>query len=313
MKSAIGIIGAGSIVEQYYISTLKNIGFKNIIIADSDLNRAKYISQKFGVVYKPTNELLEFCDTIIIATPPHSHFQNISDSVQKGKTIICEKPFVAHKKDAIELIDKCDANDALLLVAHMRRVYPAIEVAKDYISQQEFGPLIKAEIIEGARFSYQSQSGYVTNNFYGGVLLDTGSHAIDCFLYITGMDTMDANITVQSVTKDKNEPAHEIDALFYLNDIDVHLKLSRYESLANKITLHYEKAIVEIPLFIYPQISVTQNGIISFIKKENGCLSYISQAFTKELSMMLLDKNIEPFKANRFVTLTQILETLHQA
>lgn len=313
MNACIGIIGAGTIADAYYIPTLKHLGYTDRVVFDVNTESSLTLAQKHSIRTVGMEDLIDQASAIIIATPPHTHFELLKQCISAGnKTVICEKPFLFSKEEALSIIELEKQYGSKVLVAHIRRVFTAIESAKQLIPTLPLGVLQKAEIWEGGRFSYKPKSDYVTHNAYGGVLLDTGSHALDCFLYVTGLTQTPLQCTVHNVQKDKAEPAHEVRYSFSLNDINLDLNLSRYRVLANKMTLYYENGMVEIPLGLKPNIAATLNGTRKIYASENACLNYMSEAFKSELGLMLLH-NDNRFNAADFVNLTSILETLYNA
>lgn len=315
MAGTIGIVGAGSIVERYYLTALQQLGYTDILICDSDETRAQQLAQQFGLQPAMLASIQSTADTIIVAAPPHTHFELVNELLACNKTIICEKPFVLSQAHAMLLNAKAQQIDARLLVAHIRRIFPGIQLAQQYIQQHNthLGNLQQVTLFEGARFNYKSQSGYVHNHALGGVLADTGSHVIDSFLYVTGLEQQPISCAVDSVERDRPEPSHEINCAFRINNIPVQLRLSRYEALSNKMTLQYEHATLDVPLGIKPNIRITTNQTSSIQSAAESCLSYFSQAFREELRMMLQQPDEERFDANRFINLSTVLETLYKA
>jgi predicted dehydrogenase len=314
MDEAIGIIGSGTIVDAYYIPTLKRLGFSNILLYDVNEKQASALAVNHGVQAASSQFITNNSGIIIIASPPHTHFEILENCIGKGAhTIVCEKPFLYSRSEAEKIREMAAQSSCNVLVAHIRRCFSAISNARRLIPTLSLGSLKKAHIMEGGRFAYKPKSDYATHNQYGGVLLDTGSHAMDCFLYVTGLTRADLHCKVNSVRKDKAEPSHEVAYLFCLNETEVNLRLSRYEALANKIVLQYENGTVEIPLGLMPNIAVTINGHQRIISYDHDCISYMSQAFYCELGTMLINKQHDTFDAADFITLSYILETLLQA
>lgn len=315
MAGTIGIVGAGSIVERYYLTALQQLGYTDILIYDEHEARAKEVALQFGCLHADFATIQSRADTIIVATPPHTHFELVDDLLAYNKTIICEKPFVLSQAHAMQLNAKAQQIDAKLLVAHIRRIFPGIQLAQQYIQQHRsaLGKLQRAQLHEGARFNYHSQSGYVHNHSLGGVLADTGSHVLDSFLYVAGMEQQSLICTVQSVERDQSEPAHEIKCVFEVNGIPVLLRLSRYEALSNKMSLHYERATIDIPLGIKPNIRIVTNQTSTIHSAADSCLTYFSQAFREELRIMLQQPDEHRFDANRFINLSALLETLYRS
>jgi predicted dehydrogenase len=314
MKETIGIIGAGTIVDAFYIPSLLYLGFNRLSLFDIDTKQALRLAEKHRIKTIELSGLIESSSTLIIATPPHTHFELLKQCIIAGnKTVICEKPFLFAQKEAEEMMALSQKYHSIVLVAHLRRCFTAIELAKNTIPTLTLGKLQKASIWEGGRFSYKPKSDYTTHNSYGGVLLDTGSHALDCFLYATGLTRQISTCTIHTVKKDKPEPAHEVFYAFDIDGIAVNLTLSRYQALSNKISLYYENGIVEIPLGLKPNIAVTQKGKRNIYSAQEKCYNYMSEVFKAELDQMLIQKKYTLFEAADFIQLTGLLESLYKA
>lgn len=313
MHKTVGIVGAGSIVAMFYIRILKSLGFTSILLFDIDSTRALQVAQEHRVQPADLTTIAAQADIIIVATPPHTHFDLLQQLIAKGKTLICEKPFVYLREHAEALVKQAEQHEAKLYVAHIRRFFPGIALAKEYIANNPTGRLLKATLCEGGRFSYKTHSGYVFQNAYGGVMLDTGSHVLDSFLYITGYTQAPLSFNVKQAIKDKEEPAHHVAYNFEMNNIPVSLKLSRLEPLANKITLYYEFGIIEVPLSIKPNISITTPNGHFVVSAAHSCISYMSEAFKQELDCILVKQQAAFLEARDFINLSTLLETLYKA
>lgn len=311
MSLSIGITGAGNIVESQYLPALKRLGFNDITLYDKDEARAKTLASIHRVKHAGLESLLSTCNTIILTTPPEHHFALLKTIIPHAKRVICEKPFVFREQHAKELSETAAHHKCELLIAHIKRIFPAIQLAKQFVKENNTGKLLRAELFDGSRSGYKSRSGYTTGNPYGGVLLDSGSHAIDSLLYITGLDLQMSSCTVLNIQKDKEEPSHEFSANLMIDDVQVFMKLSRYAALSNKMNLHFEHFMLEIPLDLKPQIRVTDSSKSYVTSPGTGIFNYISEAFGKELSILLSQKDKAEFEAPRFVNLSAILEKLY--
>lgn len=310
MKQQVGLIGAGNIAETQYLPALATIHGEKVWVYDNNPSRIALLQKKFNIQPCTLSEIKQQADTIFITTPPDSHYQLLKQLLPTGKKLICEKPFVLSLEEAVELNTLAQQYQSRLLIAHIRRLYPAIELAKDFISNNQL-QIKKVDLYEGNRFSYKASSGYTTNHPAGGVLADTGSHVLDCLLYLTGWETEVLTIDIQYAHKDKEEPSHAFEAKLSLNEIPVTIKLSRYETLANKINMYSDKGILEIPLGLKPFVKFTTPTGHQVLKADPYPIHYVGEAFKAEINYMLNeDGNL--FDASRFVNLTTIIEQLNQ-
>lgn len=310
MNRRIAFIGAGTIVEMFYIPQLNSMGFRDFWVYDNNSKRTNFLSKKYNL-RAGSFEQCAAADVIILGVPPGKKFDLLYSLIAPGKAIICEKPFVHHLNQAKQLVEKANLANCALLVAHIRRLFSGIELAHTHLKNNSYGKLIKAQIVEGSRYQYKTQSNYISNNRLGGVLLDTGSHALDAFLYVNNLHLLNnMNIQILESKRDKAEPSHENHFQFTLNDIEVNLQLSRYETLANKMNLYFERALVEVPLLLKPSIRITPNKKESFVLHADTSVNYMSEAFRLQLYQMLIKRDTILFDANSFITLSGILQQL---
>jgi len=157
-------------------------------------------------------------------------------------------------------------------------------------------------------------SDYLVNNPMGGVLPDTGSHALDTMLYISGLQVPE-KIKPGNTKTDKQEPSHEFSADFeLLNNIPVHISLSRIKTLANKITITGEQATLDIPsgLTSYLRLKTHGKEKICILQTEDLEAGDIFEAFRMQLQSVFEQKNTELLGAENFLPLTSLLEQLYQ-
>lgn len=107
-KYGIGILGAGRIFSEH-ARAAQQLGdrLSLIAVADHDPIKLAHASDQYGVPITTTNyrDVLQRHDVDIVAicTPPHTHEQMISDALEAGKYVVCEKP-LAHNVAACDRI-----------------------------------------------------------------------------------------------------------------------------------------------------------------------------------------------------------------
>jgi predicted dehydrogenase len=318
LKKEIGIIGCGAVTEQFYLKTLPLIETVRIkYLADRDIERAKKLAVKMQAeATTDLEELRKGSDIVIVCTPPDSHYSLVKDSLSKGKIVICEKPFLTQAKQVTELVELAKKVDAKILVAHFRRTYPSVQLAKSLIETSNLGVLKSISISEGGRFNWSAVSDYFLTNNLGGVALDTGSHTIDMALYVAQLDTQELIIKSIDIKKDKVEPSHEVDAKLLTevngNPLEININLSRYKALANQIVFKFENGKITIPTSLSSLVKV-QNDKRKVIVYSNEKLKNAGFAFYEQYKRMLVNNKADDFSAERFYNLVNILETINNA
>jgi len=175
----IGVVGTGSMGKNHARVCSELDQIKLIGIADSNIETAKKVADKFDAkAFFDYKELLEEVDAAIIATPTSTHYDIAMDFLNQEKHVLLEKPICENVEKAEILSKKADESNLILAVGHIERHNPAVKFVKDSMQNKNFGELIT---IASKRVS----------NFPGrikdvGVIFDFGVHDIDVMRYLAG-------------------------------------------------------------------------------------------------------------------------------
>jgi predicted dehydrogenase len=311
----LGIIGCGTVATNYYLRVVtKHFNYKLVIVHDKEITRSKAAAQQYHATVGSLEDINQHCQHIIICTPPHTHDDILRRTISTGKIILCEKPFLLDYDEAVKIIKLANENDCEIFVGHLRRFFPQVAYAKKIVAHNILGKIKRIDIHEGTRFSYKSMSDYLVKDAMGGVLPDTGSHALDTMLYISGVQVPKKIKLVQTKT-DKQEPSHEFSADFeLLNNIPVHISLSRIKTLSNKITLTGEYATIDIPSGItsYLRLRKHHEEEIRILQPDVIEVGDIFEAFRLQVRTVFEQKNTSLLGAENFLPLTNLMDQLYQ-
>jgi len=312
------LVGCGAVAELSYAKALKRLpALRTRFVCDLNTESARRVAAMLDAEVVDFAEALERAQVIIVATPPASHFGLVGQAIEAGRTVLCEKPFVATAQQANDLV-RCAADRHVdLFVGHFRRCYPAVRAARDLVATRALGEVLAIDVVEGGRFAWPSRSRYVEEDRAGGVLFDTGSHAIDMALFMAGLDTAPLVVDVQHVRRDRQEPAHEIAAEFTINcdgrAVRAKAHLSRFRVLGNRIRLLCERATLDVSTAPRDRFRIW--GLPSTALVYAGTRSPDFQStFLEQLRRIFGPmEGGEDFKADRFLGLTAILEGIATA
>ena len=134
------------------------------------------------------DDLIQHANAIVVTTPPHTHADLIRKSLRPGKIVLCEKPFTTSYRDAVDLANEATSTGALLYVGHFRRNFPQVQLARSLVELGVVGEITDMFVSEGGRFTWKAVSDYIIRDEHGGVLWDTGSHALDMALFASCLD-----------------------------------------------------------------------------------------------------------------------------
>jgi predicted dehydrogenase len=128
-----------------------------------------------------------FADCAIICTPPARHADIATRLMQRGTSILCETPFTLDSASAAKMIDVSRAFGVQLMMGSKFRYITDIIHAKGLIQSGILGQILVFEIDfrnimdVSNRPNFQSDTGAG-----GGVLMDSGNHAVDIARYLFG-------------------------------------------------------------------------------------------------------------------------------
>ena len=311
----IGIVGCGAVARQFHASAIKAFPhLRPVGVSDLNPDLARDLGAQLGCPAMPYAALLENTDFVAITTPPASHYSLVKTALDAGVHVIVEKPFVARVAEAIDLIERATKAGRGLFVAQLRRFASAPTLARQLVEAGAVGTVTGLEVYEGGRFSWDTASGYVHKDRHGGVIFDTGSQSLDLGLFVTGLDSQPMSITLETVVKDKPEPAHEVRADFLLHgnlgQVTARLVLSRYEPLANLIRVRGDRGQLELGIGFGDTVRLkTSAGRV--LVRPPGPPRTFHQCFAAQYASILEAPATSPTRAQLVVNQIMILEQVH--
>ena len=310
----LAIVGCGAVAELLYARVLPRVEeVRARLVCDLDTSAAASLARRIGAEPAPLDRIIAEAEAVVVATPPGTHAELVGRLLRRGRVILCEKPFVPTLEEAAALVDAASTGQSRLCVGHFRRAYPSVALARELLATNAHGGLKRIAISEGGRFDWPSHSGYASSDPLGGVLLDTGSHSLDMALYAARLDEVPLRVRVAALRRERPEPAHEIDATFSLEsasgEVEVRLRLSRYEQLANSIRFEMERGTLEIPTAPRNAARLSGSGTSALVCRPGGERSQLDSLAEQWRGVFSKDGD-ERFAARRFLALTSVLEAL---
>jgi predicted dehydrogenase len=312
-KPTIGIIGCGAVVQSYYSKILPLI--KNLtvgVVCDINTAFAEAVAAKLGARAGSIEDVLKASDLCVIATPPNTHFQLSALCLDARCDVFCEKPFVGTRTEAESLVTKASQVGQRIYVGHFRRNYPSVDLARSLIETGSLGAVKNISIFEGGRFSWNTTSAYISSDQFGGVLYDTGSHAIDMALYAAGLDCIPVRVQNAQIERDKEEPSHIFKGKIYLetvaSSVALNVYFSRFEALANIVRIRLEHGTLEFSTGLDNSVNVKGPTGLSVLRSSRQYTDAF-QCFRRQFDLILAN-NGGIFDAARFTNLTAVLEGL---
>jgi predicted dehydrogenase len=130
-------------------------------------------------------------DVVAVVTPNDTHFEIAKAFLEKGISVVCEKPLTNQSNTAAELVAIAAKTDAILAVPHIYSAYAMIRQAARMVRNGDLGRIrfVAAEFPSGWAAAPLEQWRMDAN--IGGAasaVADVGIHGLHLLRYITGLE-----------------------------------------------------------------------------------------------------------------------------
>jgi len=186
----VGLIGAGLAGRSHAFDVVTTDGLQLAGVAGGQGTSARDTSALFGCTLYPDADALlsdSTVDAVIIAVPPHTVFPLLLRTVESGKPCLVEKP-IARTTAQCELLQQLMKRTPAVVAPFNRRYLPHVRHARQLIDDGAIGSVNGAEACwQGAyrvRFGAETGTYRAAAGTRSGVLLDSGTHALDTLVYL---------------------------------------------------------------------------------------------------------------------------------
>ena len=168
----------------------KNPAFRLVGVASAHLENAQRVAREFQIPYatddwKRALEEVE-SDLVVVATPVDLHYPMTRAALERGRHVLCEKPFALNVAQAHELAALARAKGVVNVINHEFRHFPALAAMTCWIQEGKLGNvehIVIRDLISGwARNSGRKPTWLSEKQRGGGYLGALGSHHVDQLL-----------------------------------------------------------------------------------------------------------------------------------
>ncbi len=183
----IGVIGTGAMGQNHVriYNEMDNIDL--VGISDIDKEQVTKIAKRYNTnAYTDYTELLsQGLDAVSIVVPTILHKQVTMDAINSGTNVLIEKPIADTIDNANLMIEAANSANLTLMVGHVERFNPAIQMAKKLIDEKYIGEVLS---IHTTRIGPSPQR--ISDV---GVTLDLAIHDVDLIRYLTSQEIVRIN------------------------------------------------------------------------------------------------------------------------
>ena len=211
---SMGIIGTGSIARRF-VPESKFVNSIAVTAAyNPDLEECTEFCQKFEIplAAKSIDELYQNCSAVYIASPHFTHYEYVKTSLEAGKHVLCETPFVFKRSEAEELYEIAERKKLVLMVALKTAYCPAFGHLITLLKSSMIGEI--AEVSASVTTLTDESSQKMDSRYFGGSMSENACFPLLPIFKLLGTDYR--NINFYSKIK---------------NDVDIYTKaVFRYDS-----------------------------------------------------------------------------------
>lgn len=174
-----GVIGVGSMGRNHARVYAGMDGVELVAVADNDLSTARRVGNMYRCnAYSDYREMLagEHLDLVSIVVPTRHHFAVAGEVIDRGVSVLIEKPIAATAAEGWALVEAARRSGALLTVGHVERFNPAIIALKEQLDDHELGNVFQIAARRVGPFPARIMD--------VGVVIDLATHDLDILNYL---------------------------------------------------------------------------------------------------------------------------------
>ncbi len=189
-------------------------------VADLSESRLAHVRERHPQIPITTvdhQELLGLdIDAVVVATPPHTHYEVVRECLLRDKHVLVEKPITLESEHARELIEIADERNLVLMVGHTFEYNPAVRALKEMIASGELGDIYYIDAVRVSLGMFSSKL---------NVVWDLAPHDLSILLYLLGEHPVEVSAQGNSCVQPDIEDVAYM-SLRFPNGILAHMRFS---------------------------------------------------------------------------------------
>lgn len=135
----VGVVGVGSL-GYHHARILRDLPDAALVgVYDADRARLSHVAADLGVrAASSLDELLAEVDAAVIAVTTTEHAPVALAAIDRGVSVLVEKPIAASLEEADELLDRARSTGVLVATGHVERFNSALRACEPYLDRPRF-------------------------------------------------------------------------------------------------------------------------------------------------------------------------------
>lgn len=198
-KIKLALIGAGERGQYCYApyANLHNYEVEFVAVAEPHAGRRERFAEEHHLpaagVFETAEELLaqpRLADGVIIATQDNQHYEYACKAIEKGYSILLEKPISPSPWECLDLQRRAEENNTTILVCHVMRYTKFYRKIKEILDSGVIGEVVHVTHTENVGYWHYAHS-YVRGNWHktsqaSPMILAKCCHDMDILAWLLG-------------------------------------------------------------------------------------------------------------------------------
>ncbi|MCC6730891.1 MAG: Gfo/Idh/MocA family oxidoreductase [Chthonomonadales bacterium] len=199
-----GVLGPGSIARAFATGLRSASGARLEAVASRTRERADAFGEQFGVPrrhvgYEALADDPEV-DIVYIATPHPFHYENMLLCLERGKPVVCEKPFTINAAQADTVIRTARERGLFAMEGMWTRFFPLMGRLREVFAGGAIGEGVLLQADFGFRGGFDPRGRLFDPALGGGSLLDVGVYPVSLASMLFGRPDRVTGLACMGVT-----------------------------------------------------------------------------------------------------------------
>lgn len=184
----LGIAGMGAMGRIHYEASLKVRNARVVAVSTSRPQEARAFLPPEVAITRDYKDLLQNSgvDAVVIAVPTFLHEEYATEAAQRGRHILCEKPFAMDQAAARRMLDVAGRAGVILMIAQVLRFWPHYALIKAMVAEGRLGAIRAVDAYRLA--TYPGWGEWFRDPWKsGGARLDVQIHDADFIYWLLGL------------------------------------------------------------------------------------------------------------------------------
>ena len=202
-KYGIMLIGCGHIGEEHISDIYYRDNIRIVAVVDNSIQKAQLFAKKYGAEHYGTDYhkfLNDSLDIVIIATYTDSHYSILTDCLNAGKHVLCEKPIACDIQTGIQFYKAVKGSKSKVLISHILRHNKTYQKVAQLIQDGVIGNLKLIRMVQNHHTKSWNRYKRLLNDC--SPLVDCGVHYIDVMQWFTQSNVCEVSGFATKIDKD---------------------------------------------------------------------------------------------------------------